>query len=342
MTFTRSVLFNRHRLSHQQIDDFLLEKESKNYVEEKVRNMMMFSEFLHITQLFESAQLEYISLKGPLLSYRLYGDATYRRCNDLDFLMSLESVTKAVQILKKEGYKPVFYEWPDNKNRLRVVSNHTNQFFLHHPDKKTSIELHWKLFKYRIVKKELLTELVTRNTTQMIFQGRSFTVFNNEFEFIYLVIHGGLHAWRRFKWLVDISVFLEKIEIKHEKYQKLVDILNAGRMISLCNSLLIRYFPDCQIEFEKEECPTSLIRFAISQLSQEKDIEYDSMRSFKNYISYKMKAFPGINYKLSVLKQFMFSIEDVGNNRLPSNAFIFYAYRPFGKLNRWILGKIKK
>jgi len=249
--------------------------------------------------------------------------------------MSLKSVNKAIQVLIERGYKPVYYNWPIEKRRQRLVSKHTNQFFLHHPQKSSSIELHWKLFKYHIRDDDTVSRLIAQNVIHINYEGRNFSVFNNEFELLYLVIHGGLHAWRRLKWLVDVNEFLVKYKIKEDKFQQLADKLNAERLVTLCNSLLDIYYPGSNIVSTNSENLTFLTDYAISQLTQERDVEYDSVSGFKKYVSFKMKTFPGTKFKLSILKNLMFSVEDIGNNRLPSNTFFFYVYRPFGKFIRW-------
>lgn len=330
----RESLFSRHRLSHQQIDDLLNENKSKVFLNEKLKLMAYTNEFLQVTQLFESENIEYINLKGPLLSLRLYNDATYRRFNDLDFLMDLASVNTAIQLLVKRGYIPVHYRWPDGKKRQRLLSRHTNQYFLYHPKKGTSIELHWRLFKYQIVQNDLLSKLISQNTIRINFQGREFTILNTELELIYLVIHGGLHAWRRLKWLVDVDEFIKSQNIDKRKFEEITDTLNAGSLVTLCNKILEINFPDSEIVAKKTSISDYLINYSLEQLILEKDVEYDSLYSFLKYISFKMRAFPGFNYKASVLKTLMFSVEDLEFKVLPSNDFVFYIFRPIGKAIR--------
>jgi len=334
--FGRGVLFHRHRLSHQQIDEILNERECKKYIKEKLKMMLMVQEFLEVTELFESENLEFINLKGPLLSFRLYRDATYRQFNDLDFLMDLETVNKAIQILYNRGYKPIYFKWSKNKKRQLLIANQTNQFFLHHPKKRISIELHWRLFKNRITNDTNVNQLIKQNTTQVLFENRSFNIFNNEFELLYLIIHGGLHAWRRLKWLVDIHEFILKNNIEEYKFQQIAKKLQAKRLVSLCNKVLESYYPGTRVISAEDSYTKHLQNFSFYQINQDEEGEYNSLNEFRKYIGFKLSAFPGVRYKLSVINRLLLSIKDITNEHLPAFLFIFYLYRPVGILHRWI------
>jgi hypothetical protein len=73
-TFTRNQLFYYHQLSHEQIDDWLNEKESQNFPESKAQHLGKLGEFNALIRLFAESGLDIIPLKGPLLSTRIYHD----------------------------------------------------------------------------------------------------------------------------------------------------------------------------------------------------------------------------------------------------------------------------
>ena len=48
MKFSREILHNRHRLSHQQIDMWLGENRSKEFLQEKMRQLVKVKNFINL------------------------------------------------------------------------------------------------------------------------------------------------------------------------------------------------------------------------------------------------------------------------------------------------------
>ena len=305
---SRPLLHQRHRLSHQQIDELLNETYSKEDPSEKYGQLFQVGEFIKLTDEFREADIPVIPLKGPILSYRLHKDSSYRYSNDLDFLVSIDAVKNAISILEKNGYQPAYFPWPEKSKKERRLIRLTNQLLFVHPEKHLSIEMHWKLFSYEITNSGVLSKILKSNGSQVEFKGRNFPVFSDELELLYLIIHGGLHAWFRLKWLIDIKDFIEKVPYDPEKFNQLVRKFNASRMVSLCNSLLSKYFPECPVLPGKSVPETNKrLKFTISQIEQE-EMYYD--KSFpersKSY-GFLMNCFPGFKFKLSVLGVIFYS-----------------------------------
>jgi len=55
---------------------------------------------------FHRAQIPVIALKGPCLAERLYGDAAFRTCYDLDLLVRGSDLARAEDLLTKLGFSP--------------------------------------------------------------------------------------------------------------------------------------------------------------------------------------------------------------------------------------------
>ena len=332
--YSRELLYNRHRLSHQQIDDLLGEDYSGEYLAEKLQQMEMVREFLRITDSLNEAEIKNIPLKGPVLSYRLYKDTTYRYYKDLDFLLDEALMEKAIAVMYANGYEACYHEWPDNAKKRALFIYHRHHFNVWHPQKGIVVELHWKLNYFQNVNTDLTNQLINFNQKEMELAGRQFTVFNKEFELLYLVIHGGLHDWKRLKWLVDIDRMLKISKIDDEKFLYLTKALKAGRLVALCNAMLKSYFPHSVLLPQDTIAPQLLINFAHSQIMQEKGVEYDSVSGFLKFYRGRMIAFPGLSYKLSVIKQLFFMPEEMDNNPLPSYAVFYYITGLYNKIKR--------
>lgn len=306
-SYSRDFLNKRHRLSHQQIDDLLNENLSKDHLTEKYSQLFQVNEFLNLTDQFREANISFIPLKGPLLSYKLHLDPSYRYSNDLDFLVPLKEINNAISVLEEKGYTSEYFSWTTSLRKQRILTRFTNQILFVHPEKKIYVEIHWRLFAFGIMNSKVLKDLLKSNTNEIVFKERSFQTFNYEMELLYLIIHGGLHAWFRLKWLVDIKDYMEKIPIDPEEFSRLVEKLNALRMVSLCNAMLTNYFPDTPLIHCKLESSTKKrLNFVNIQIRDKIFYEKPFSERVKTYW-YTMNCFPGFKYKSSVIGVIFYS-----------------------------------
>ena len=86
------ILKSRHRLSAEQINLLAGGRVIEESYEEKAGTLVKVAEFIKVTDLLRAGGIDFIPLKGPLLSFRLYGDATTRRYGDIDILVDPASM----------------------------------------------------------------------------------------------------------------------------------------------------------------------------------------------------------------------------------------------------------
>ena len=336
--FSRELLHQPHHLSHQQIDIILGEDTSEDQFMEKADGLKMNWEFLLIMDAFAGAGIDIIPLKGPVLSYRLYSDPSVRSYVDLDFLVDESSMQKAAKLLESIGYQTYPIGWPSNKRLQRILANHDDQLSFYNPDKEITVELHWSLLKSLPVRKSKFRELVNSNTVKIIYEERNILVLAPEMELLYLVVHGGKHAWRRLKWIVDINACLSTFEIDWVKFKHLTKVLRAGRMCALCNSVLIKFFPGGPQLQIQEQCPVWVTKYSLNRILQEDDIEKSIISGFLKSILFNWSIFPGIRYKLNNIKNLLFVKEYFGENRILSSIPVFYFYG----FSRFLIRRVKK
>jgi hypothetical protein len=332
--FTREKLHQRHRLSHQQIDDWLGEQESAKYMNEKMRLVGNLREFIRVTDLWRQHGIAFIPIKGPMLSYRIYDDPSCRMSRDFDFLLRPEDIRKTIELLKSAGYRDEGYIWPQNSKNERFLMQKYDQYSMFHPEQGVAIEIHWKLFKHAIIEKEPAERIVAENTQEIAFTGRSFIVFAPEFELLFLIIHGGLHAWARLKWLVDIHELVTRFELNEEKFSELVQQLKAHRLVVLCNAMLQTFYRGTKLLPGDYAVPRWFYRFALSQTLRKSDVPFSSPLNFLRYTWFRMQVFPGWKYKLSAFRLLTFSPQDMKVSWLPPRSIAFALYRPVGYLVR--------
>ncbi|MBE0674513.1 MAG: nucleotidyltransferase family protein [Bacteroidales bacterium] len=328
----REELYFRHQLSHQQIDELLGENRSAEYPASKAQYLSILNAFNVVTGLFESEAIEFIPQKGPMLSYRLYGDPIYRAYNDLDFLIRTENIPDAVELLMRNGFHSPFYRFPEDNCRRKLLLRHTNELFLRSPALDAGVELHWSMFNARITSTAEHDRLLAENKMTINFNGKNYKVLKEELELLFLVIHGGMHAWGKLKWLLDIVVFLEKCPFDQDTFLLLTRKLKAQRMVALCNSMLIRWFPGTRLLPSEGVAPLFLERFAKKQASMP-----DRKKSVKEHLAffaYTWSAFPGARYKLDLVCRNLYATDLADVGWLPCFAPAYYVVSPFRKLLR--------
>jgi hypothetical protein len=317
LNFSREVLYHRHRLSHQQIDQLLGEQKSGQYLPEKLAQMEQLGEFLKITGQLNKQGIQFIILKGPLLSQRIYGDPTFRYYKDFDILLQPRSMKETIGFFLSLSFYPDYFAWPNSKLKERLVFRHLNQYPLSHSPTGINIELHWRLFSNYIVADKTLNKLMEKNQEDVSMAGQTFRQFNNEFGLLYLVIHGGLHAWRRLKWLVDVHEMLNRFPLDEAKFLDLTRKLKAGRMVALCNAMLKEYFPGTKQMPCAKKVNKFHLRHSRHYILREQDQPGASLYDTWQRARFKLTAFPGLRYKLSAFRFSTFTQREVNENWFP-------------------------
>jgi len=116
----------RHRLTIPQIAElrefYGIAIPQINDSPRKMDFMVKMAELIRLSRLFKSNNLDFIPLKGPILSLRLHHNFTGRCSNDLDILVNRIELDSCFELLKSHEYKfdnsgPVGYEFPATKNK---------------------------------------------------------------------------------------------------------------------------------------------------------------------------------------------------------------------------------
>ncbi|WP_216829022.1 nucleotidyltransferase domain-containing protein [Alkalihalobacterium elongatum] len=161
-------------------------------------------EMERVNEIFSIKGIPLLFLKGPVISQSLYGNLSLRTSSDIDFLIPIDELKEAEQILVELGYEKddyidtVLEDW-------RWRHHHVTYF---HLQKGIKLEIHWRLHPGP-GKEQSFQELWERK------QISSYTrypvyMLGNEDLFLFLVSHGARHGWSRLRWLVDIHILLQK------------------------------------------------------------------------------------------------------------------------------------
>jgi hypothetical protein len=334
MIYTREILSKRHRLSHQQIDRWLGENRSKEFLQEKMRSLKMLQHFIGITDLLRQHEIQFTCLKGPLLSQRIYNDPTVRFSHDIDILFDEQQIDSIVQLFLDNGYD--FSQgvlWPENKVQRELLISHQHHLSFYNEELHFTVEVHWILTTVLPISSKEMKEIVIQNQTEMTFSGRKFTALNTEFELLYLLLHGSRHGWERLKWLVDINEYPIK-EIDILALNKLIKTFKAERIIGQANFLLLKYFNKELPSTIKQVQHKQLNQIAVASIETENILEYTINRQKRGFMK-RYLLFPGSGYKCQVIFRTLFRPLDfkVIDSRFK---IVYYIYGPYSFIKRRI------
>jgi hypothetical protein len=331
----RGYLYKRHRLSHQQIDWQLEESQAKISMSEKVNQLETVRKFLDLTDSLREKNIFFVPLKGCLLSNRIYGDPTIRFSHDIDIFVRLNELEKVILLMNENGFNL-------SDNEVLSVTKKTPKWFfsiLHHivfynKDQRLVVEIHWSLTESLAISTERSRQLLYENLTEITFAGRQFKVMNPEFELLFLLIHGSRHRWERLKWLIDIRDYpVEGMDM--ERWNRLVGIFKAGRLIGQANYLLEYYFKSRLNINYKGVLPAIMLKYPVSCIGKEIETNITVKRFFKDFY-YALFLFPTIGYKIRVLNKILMRPGDLKYfNTSCKLAYCFY--RPYSFIKRRII-----
>jgi hypothetical protein len=166
-------------------------------------NLFVAGELLRILDLLEARGIQAVPLKGPVLSYLIYGNLSHRVFSDIDLLVHRQEISVAKQTLLGDGYRLNSHiDWEENAHfhsncQTILVGNGGN----------TTVELHWELtpLYYPFV---LRPDSLWARLKSIHFLGRSVLVLPKEELLVFLCGHGAKHMWAELRWLVDLAKLL--------------------------------------------------------------------------------------------------------------------------------------
>ena len=151
-----------------------------------LRSLAMDSELRRLQGVFTAAGIRATPFKGPVLAAQAYGDVALRVFDDLDLMVPLDEIRRAVAILEGEGYVLAVERRLLAHRDFFSLAQHVG---LYHPSGEWLVEIHWALFN-------------AWRRTPLTLDGDPPT---DEELLLYLCLHGTGHWWHKLKWVVDID-----------------------------------------------------------------------------------------------------------------------------------------
>jgi len=143
---------------------------------------------------FDRGGVPVVSLKGPCLAERLYGDAALRTCYDLDLLVKVQDLARAEGVLTEIGFAP---------------HSDADDYHQRWSRKGIILELHHNVENPEAYRLDL--ESIWARTRVAEFQGAPVRLLGPADELLYLCLHAVRHRFERVYLMVDLALALRHV-----------------------------------------------------------------------------------------------------------------------------------
>lgn len=150
---------------------------------------------------FNRAGIPAMPLKGPALSFELYGDVGMRYSTDLDLQVPQENVRAAVACLENAGWGAGYGFHAMSPRQQQSFLRNGYEIAVVHARTGHAIELHWR---NHWETPEAAAARWARSTT-VPWQGLSIQAMSSGDLALFLCTHGAYHVWSSARWLSDVA-----------------------------------------------------------------------------------------------------------------------------------------
>lgn len=173
-------------------------------------DLTLNAELTSLLEFFECHDIHVVSLKGPVLGAKLYGNAALRSSSDLDLLVRSKDLLQAKQLLEGRGYRmESTLPWPADK--ACFLRRDSQISFSRQTDHQTAalwVDLHWRLLPGYFPRSFDERE-VWRSLLKVPVAGTFASTLSPEHLLLFLCAHGTKHLWERLGWICDIARLLQ-------------------------------------------------------------------------------------------------------------------------------------
>ena len=206
-----------------------LQRLQKYFQENSARNVLLTAELRRLIELLESANIEAVPYKGPVLALFAYGDVSLRRFVDLDVLVRKDDVSRAIDLLLTEGYE---FSKPLSLSQRELLLRTQHNLQLRRDKRQLIVELHWEvasnLFASSVQADDLWSSLSEIKLNQA-----NIKTLNVEDMLFSLCVHGSRHLWERLLWICDIGWIVARHQVNWPKLLERARRTQSQRMFLL-------------------------------------------------------------------------------------------------------------
>ncbi|BCL60445.1 hypothetical protein DGMP_11380 [Desulfomarina profundi] len=191
-------------------------------------NLFLSGTLISILSTFNDEGIRAIPFKGPVLTEMIYGNLSLRSFNDLDILVSRNSLAKAIDLLFQQGFSPDIDLNAKQLIKLADKGHHATMI-----RGNVIIELHWELTG-RYFSRPITLETLEPRITQTTFSGCKVHSLSPEDLLIYLCIHGCRHHWHQLDAICCVAKLIHvRPDLDWKLIMHLCDRQGSSRMVAL-------------------------------------------------------------------------------------------------------------
>ncbi|WP_034378211.1 nucleotidyltransferase domain-containing protein, partial [Dehalobacter sp. UNSWDHB] len=197
------IIYNAiKQLNNARIPDCVMSNLKHCYIKNVFKTMSLADEIVRITRDLNNNDVKSFILKGPPLSIKTNEDITLRPSNDIDILVDPLEFNRAEKTLEQLDYIRISPAFPLTPRQKKFFFRHDHHFEYYNHKRATLVELHWRIRSYNIKRFPSAFDL---NAQNIILLEYPVSVMDDEYWFVYLMVHGYKHMWARLRWLYDLK-----------------------------------------------------------------------------------------------------------------------------------------
>ena len=171
--------------------------------------------------------IEAISLKGAVLSARIYPRTTDRHSGDIDLLVRPSDFAAARRVFEGLGYRSAALDESRHEHGYALALERGQSF---------PVELHDSLFHGE--GSSFDCQALFERSEPFTFGSISTRVLSSEDEFCYLAVHAAGHRFQKLLWLLDLKYFIDSKALDWDKATERARALGRKRMFLLATRVL--------------------------------------------------------------------------------------------------------
>ncbi len=180
-----------------------------SFLDIALRNRVLAEELVAVLDLLNSRGIPMLAFKGPTLAMAAYGSLSLRQFSDLDILVKVSDLARALHLLADRGYRAYFRG--RHEKALPSLTPAQRRSYLRHyleyeliRDDGLQVDLHWAfappLFPFRPAAEVAWTDCRTLSLLD-----REVPCPANELLLYILATHGAKERWQRLAWVLDLD-----------------------------------------------------------------------------------------------------------------------------------------
>jgi hypothetical protein len=192
-----------------------------------VSALSLTAELFRFLELLNRAGVEAVTVKGPVLALRAYGDSSIRAYGDVDLVIRHADIGRAAKAAISAGY--------DSRVSMEAIRRQKvpGQYVFARPGTGALVELHTER-TLRYFPRPLPVEKFLQRKASLVLDGHAVPALAVEDEFVVISIHGAKHFWERLMWTSDIAAMVcNCAELDWEQVRECAAEVGAERMVNV-------------------------------------------------------------------------------------------------------------